>query len=147
MSTLTANYGLTKPAGTENYSVPIVNANNDIIDTQLKNRQNEAAAASAAAAAANTNANGVQTNLNKIKSGTFNIPAVNNGANSGAIDVTFPSPYTGSPPVVVVTPGSGRLGVAITAITLTKFTVQFDNWSGGNAVANTGRYIAMPETP
>lgn len=39
MSTLTPRLSLTKPAGTENYSVPIVNANNDIIDTAVGNLQ------------------------------------------------------------------------------------------------------------
>lgn len=44
MADLTANYNLTKPEGTENYSVPIVNANNDIIDTEIKARADEIAA-------------------------------------------------------------------------------------------------------
>lgn len=44
MSTLTANYSLTKPADGENYDVTIVNANNDIIDTELKARADEATA-------------------------------------------------------------------------------------------------------
>lgn len=43
---LTVNYGLAKPDPTENYDVAVVNANSDIIDLQLKNRQNEAAAVS-----------------------------------------------------------------------------------------------------
>lgn len=35
MSSLTPNLGLTKPVGTENYDLDIVNGNSDIIDTAM----------------------------------------------------------------------------------------------------------------
>ena len=35
MSSLTPNLGLTKPAGTENYSLSVVNDNSDKIDTAM----------------------------------------------------------------------------------------------------------------
>jgi len=36
MATTTTNYGLTKPATTDNYDIAVPNANMDIIDTQMK---------------------------------------------------------------------------------------------------------------
>lgn len=41
MSTTTTNYGLVKPATTENYNVGVFNSNADAIDTALKNIDNK----------------------------------------------------------------------------------------------------------
>jgi hypothetical protein len=61
--TFTTNYALTKPedgASDDTWGVKL-NANLDTIDTQVKNRQNEAAAASTAATAASAAATAAQT--------------------------------------------------------------------------------------
>lgn len=43
MSSTTAHFGLTKAASNERYSLPVVNGNSDIIDTQMYNNQQSAA--------------------------------------------------------------------------------------------------------
>lgn len=48
----TTNYGLKKPAQTDNYNVDDFNENADLIDTQMKANADAAAAASTAATAA-----------------------------------------------------------------------------------------------
>jgi hypothetical protein len=124
------------------------------LDAELTERDTTISSVNTTATTANTKADTANTKVdNRARFGTaggaryvsttFAIPAVNAGANSGAQVVTFPAGagFT-SAPVVVASSGSGRIGLAVTATTTTTFTYIADNWSGGNAGATTGRYIA-----
>lgn len=73
--------------------------------------------------------------------GVFNVPAVNNGVSSGAIDVNYPFTFPGTPSVVV-TPPSGRLTVTTTTRTSSDFKANFDNKSGAVSAAGLATYVA-----
>jgi hypothetical protein len=79
----------------------------------------------------------------RYTSATVAVAGLAAGASSGPVNVTFPANagFT-SPPVVVITSGSGRVSLAITATTTAGFTYTADNWSPGSAGASTARYVA-----
>lgn len=73
--------------------------------------------------------------------GTYTIPGVPNGTNSGNVDVTFPFTFPGAP-AVTVSPENSRLTGMTTLRTVNGFRAVFDNKSGGYAASGTGTYVA-----
>lgn len=105
MSSTTAHFGLTKAASNERYSLPIVNGNSDIIDTQMYNNQQSAAKVMVGATA---NADGesgrvpAPTSADRTKylkgDGTWDTPSGGGGGSStlaGLTDVNLSSPTDG----------------------------------------------------
>ena len=105
MSSTTAHFGLTKAASNERYSLPIVNGNSDIIDTQMYNNQQSAAKIMVGATA---NADGesgrvpAPTSSDRTKylkgDGTWDTPSGGGGGSStldGLTDVNISSPTDG----------------------------------------------------
>lgn len=78
----------------------------------------------------------------KLQGGSFTIPAITAGT-SATVNVTFPTPFANTAIAIAMTPHSGRVAPGITAITTTGFTVVVDNFSGGNSVSGTCRYLAV----
>jgi hypothetical protein len=76
--------------------------------------------------------------------GSMAIGALVVGASSGSINVNFPAGHGfTTAPAVVVTPGSARLTMAVVSISTVGFTCQAENYSDGNAGANTGYWVAV----
>lgn len=105
MSSTTAHFGLTKAASNERYSLPVVNGNSDIIDTQMYNNQQSAAKLMVGATA---NADGesgrvpAPTSADRTKylkgDGTWDTPSGGGGGSStlaGLTDVNISSPTDG----------------------------------------------------
>jgi hypothetical protein len=78
-----------------------------------------------------------------MASGTFATPAVPADGPAGQVPITFPAGLFSAPPAVTVSTNAGRLNIAVTSLTADGFTVVLDNWSGGNASAGEGYYIAV----
>jgi len=74
--------------------------------------------------------------------GTFTVGSVAvNGSASGS--VTFPVNSFTSPPAVTVTPGSGRINMAISSVSVTGFNWNCNNWSPASASSSTAYYTAV----
>lgn len=120
MSTVTTNYGFTKPAGVEQYSLATHNNNLDGIDAAIKNVDNK---------------------LQKVQTGTATV-AVANATAAGSLAVTFATPFAAAPVVTLTkaqTSGSAsslrKLQPVVTGITATGFVANLETADGANVGA------------
>ena len=104
MSSTTAHFGLTKAASNERYSLPVVNGNSDIIDTQMYNNQQSAAKLMVGATSSADGESGrvpAPTSADRGKylkgDGTWDTPSGGGGSSTlaGLSDVDISSPVDG----------------------------------------------------
>lgn len=118
MATKTTNYNLTKPDGSENADIDVINANMDIIDNALGGK--------AGTSVATTSANGLMSSTDKSK-----LDGIESGANKITVDSALSSTSTNPLQNKVVNNAIYNLGVQIRA-EIPNITISTADPSGGS---------------
>ena len=127
MATKTTNYNLTKPSGSENADIDVINANMDTIDSALSGK--------ASTSVATTSANGLMSSTDKSK-----LDGIESGANKTVVDSYLDGASTNPLQNKVVNNAIYNLGVQIRA-EIPKITASTTDIGEGSSLATGTLYL------